>query len=117
MKESWWIYAPERHPWGGLKIAHFSKPMNSDNIIVIIMGETDPRRIGVRYWNDIEEREGWVKVKQATLPTRAEIDAALDAKLREIAAKITDEAGFDSSGLQQTLTNHVTDNGDDDEQS
>src|SRR5258708_7478454 len=87
--EVWWIHAPEqaylpeRRDWGGLRIAHFRKIMNGE-IIFIIQGETDQRRIGIRIWADVAPVEGWVKVKQISIPTLAEINAAMDAKLREI---------------------------------
>lgn len=88
--EVWWIYAPERHPWGGARIAHFRKTANGTTIVVIT-GETDARRVGVRVWDDISPREGWVKVKQSELPSRAEIDAAIDAAIREIVQNIKTE--------------------------
>jgi hypothetical protein len=91
--EIWWIYAPERHPWGGLRLAHFRKTIDG-TVIVIITGETDTRRIGPRVWEDVAPREGWVKVKPIELPTRVEVEAAIDRAIRHVAAKITKEAGF-----------------------
>jgi len=88
--EVWWIYSPERHEWGGLRIAHFRKTMDG-MVLVIIAQETNKRRIGFRVWDEIAPREGWVKVKQIQMPTRAEVDAALDAALTEIARKVTEE--------------------------
>jgi len=86
--EVWWIYAPERHTWGGLRVAHFRKTIDGA-LIVGILGESDPRRIGLRIWADIAPREGWVMVKQIMLPSRGEVDAALDTALRDIAEQIT----------------------------
>lgn len=91
-REVWWIYAPERHPWGGLKIAHFHKSINGE-WWVFISGETDTRRIGVRSWNDISQREGWVKVQPIPMPSKLEIDYAIDRALRDIATKLKIEFG------------------------
>lgn len=74
--EIWWIYSPSTEEWGGLRIAHFRKTMN-DVMVVIINGEVDRRRVGLRIWIDIEGREGWVKVAQIIPPTKTNIQAAL----------------------------------------
>lgn len=87
--EVWWIYAPERHEWGGARIAHFRKTVDGTTI-VMIQGEMQ-HRIGPRVWDDVAPREGWVKVKQIPIPTKAEVDAAIDAALTGIAAKIKTE--------------------------
>ena len=88
--EIWWIYSPERHEWGGLRIAHFRKSVDGA-VLVIISGETDKRRIGVRIWEDVGPREGWVKVKQIAVPSSAEVKFAIDAQLTKIASDVTKE--------------------------
>lgn len=92
--EVWWIYAPERHPWGGARIAHFRKTVDG-TMIVTIPGEADPRRVGVRVWDDISPREGWVKVRQIPLPTKEEVASAIREALEKIADDIKSDAGFD----------------------
>jgi len=87
--EVWWISAPERHQWGGVRIAHFRKTINGTVIFFITNEPLD--RVGPRDWETISAGEGWVKVKQIQMPTRAEIDAAIDAKLHEVASKIIKE--------------------------
>lgn len=73
--EIWWIYSPAKDEWGGLRIAHFRKTLNGYEV-VIIQGEIDQRRLGVRIWDDIKDRERWVKVEQIKVPTKAAILAA-----------------------------------------
>lgn len=92
--EVWWIYSPERHAWGGLHLAHFRKSIQG-NLLVLILGEVDHRRVGLRVWDDITEREGWVQVKQIKIPTNDEITMAIDAKMREIAQDVMREAGIE----------------------
>jgi hypothetical protein len=95
-REVWWIfsygYGPNGpgEPWAGLKVAHFSKTVDG-TVIVFIQGETDRRRIGMRTWDDIAEREGWVKVAPIAIPSDQDIKRALDARLFEIAQEITDD--------------------------
>lgn len=76
--EIWWIYSPSEEEWGGLRIAHFRKSTN-DVLIVIIDGEVDRRRVGLRVWEDIEKRERWYKVAQIIPPTKTNIQAAMGA--------------------------------------
>lgn len=90
--EVWWIYAPERHPWGGARIAHFRKTF--DGTPFFFISDETPDRVGPRIWEDVAPREGWVKVKQIPFPTKAEVDAAVDLAMRQIATQIKDEAGF-----------------------
>lgn len=85
--EVWWIYAPERHPWGGLRVAYFIG-LEGNSTVVMIQGEPQGRA-GPRVWDDIAPREGWVKVRQIPYPSRAEIDLAVDAALHGIARQIT----------------------------
>lgn len=85
--EVWWIYSPDRHAWGGLRIASFRKTVQGA-LVFIIHAETDASRIGLRIWDDVSEREGWVQVKQIDIPTDNEIAAAVDAKVREIAQDV-----------------------------
>ena len=66
--EIWWIYSAEKTEWGGLRIAHFRRAANSDELIVFIQGEL-PNRIGPRIWSDIRHREKWHKIKQIPIPT------------------------------------------------
>lgn len=94
--EVWWIYSPERHEWGGLRIAHFRKTVNG-TLIAIMLGEADPHRIGPRIWDDVATREGWVKVKPIALPDAADVDAAIDAAMRGIVRDLKEQAGFDPS--------------------
>lgn len=73
--EVWWIYSPiNGKEWAGLRIAHFRKTTNGW-LIVVIDSEIDPRRMGVRIWEDIQRTELWYKVKQIAIPTMAEIMA------------------------------------------
>lgn len=74
--EIWWIASDAPEEWGGLRIAHFRKTVSGD-LIVVIQGEVDPRRRGVRVWADIERREGWFKIVQIVAPSVEQIAAAL----------------------------------------
>lgn len=76
--EIWWIYSQAIEEWSGLRIAHFRKTGN-DVVIVIIQGEIDKRRVGVRVWDDIKDRERWIKVAQIAIPTPGEVMAAITA--------------------------------------
>lgn len=91
--EVWWVYAPEHHEWGGLRIARFRRTIDGTSFVVIT-GEIDQRRIGARIWDDIAPREGWVKVKQIEFPSGTEIERALDAAIRNVVDKIKKEEGF-----------------------
>lgn len=74
--EVWWIYSPNiRQEWAGLRVAHFRKSTNGE-LLVIINGEIDQRRIGMRIWTDIQETELWYRVKQIPIPTLIDIMAA-----------------------------------------
>lgn len=94
--EFFWIYSVGRGPdgpgapWGGLRVGAFQKTHDGTEIVVI-QGEVDQRRIGVRIWDDVAEREGWVKVAPIPIPTAEQIKAALDARLFDIAKQITDD--------------------------
>ena len=90
--EVWWIYAPERHPWGGVRIATFRK--TADGTLIVLISNEPLDRVGPRIWDDVGPREGWVKVKQIALPTRGEVDAAVDAALRAVVHEIKTEQGF-----------------------
>lgn len=92
--EVWWIYAQERHPWGGARIAHFRKTADG-TLIMFIPGETRDRT-GPRVWEDATAREGWVKVRQIPFPTTAEIEAAVDGVMRDIVKQIKIEHGFET---------------------
>lgn len=70
--EIWWIFSASKEEWGGLRIAHFRKTVNGV-MIVIINGEVDKRRVGLRIWDDIKDREGWKKIIQIIPPTSNEI--------------------------------------------
>lgn len=77
MGDLWFIYSPVNEAWGGLRLAVFAKPRNEPHTeIVTILGEIRGR-IGIRIWQDIEEREQWVKVKRIEQPTAEEIAAAM----------------------------------------
>ncbi|MCK1670331.1 hypothetical protein [Bradyrhizobium sp. 150] len=74
--EVWWIYSPiNGKEWAGLRIAHFRKTTNGV-LICTIANEIDPRRIGVRVWEDIQQSELWYKVKQVPIPNLVEVMAA-----------------------------------------
>jgi hypothetical protein len=88
-REVWWIFSQNEN-YGGLRIGFFSKTVDGTTIVVI-QGESDRRRIGVRTWADIQDREGWVKVEQIAVPNSADILAATDRRLREIAREITED--------------------------
>lgn len=92
--EVWWIYAAERHPWGGIRLANFRKTMDGTLIVII---SNEPRdRTGPRVWDEIVPREGWVKVKQIPFPTFVEVNAAVDAVFRDIVQKVKAEHGFET---------------------
>jgi hypothetical protein len=91
--EVWWIFAQQRHPWGGLRLAHFRKTIDGA-LVVVITGEIDSRRQGVRVWADVEEREGWVRIAQIAIPDARTIAGCVEAKLREIGADIARAHGF-----------------------
>lgn len=74
--EIWWIAAPGGEEWAGLRIAHFRKAVGGE-LLVVITGETDPRRVGLRLWADLVVDEGWRKVAQIVPPDPAQVVAAL----------------------------------------
>lgn len=80
-REIWWIASDSPEEWGGLRIAYFFNAIGGE-VLVVLSGEIDRRRVGVRVWTDIEAREGWFKVAQITTPTPAQIDAARPAPSR-----------------------------------
>lgn len=92
--EVWWIYAPERHPWGGLRIATFRKTI--DGTLIFFISHEPRDRMGPRIWDEVSPREGWTRVKQIPFPVRAEIDAAVYDAIATIAQDIKIKAGFDS---------------------
>jgi hypothetical protein len=74
--EVWWIYSPiNGKEWAGLRIAHFRKSVDG-SLVVVITGEIDQRRVGMRVWEDIQQSELWYKVKQIPIPNLVEIMAA-----------------------------------------
>jgi hypothetical protein len=74
--EIWWIYSDVVDAeWAGLRMAHFRKV--DGQTVVIIQGEMDHRRIGVRFWHDVAKRERWRKVEQIPIPTAERIRDAL----------------------------------------
>lgn len=76
-REVWFIYSPSNEPWGNLRIATFTKAINSPHLeLVVIHNESDKRRIGVRVWNDIVQSEHWFKVRQIEVPSAADVMAA-----------------------------------------
>lgn len=75
--EVWWIYSDHDEPWAGRRIAHFRKSAPNGDLVVVISGEADRRRVGLRIWDDVRAREGWIKVKQIEMPSEAEIARAL----------------------------------------
>lgn len=79
--EVWWIYSPVNgREWAGLRIAHFRKTVSGE-LVVVIQGEIDQRRFGMRVWQDIQQSECWYKVKQIPIPSLVEIMAsALDVE-------------------------------------
>lgn len=76
-RELWFIYSPIESPWGGLRVATFSKASNAPHLdLVVILNETDKNRIGIRVWDDIVRSELWFKVRQIDVPDEAEIEKA-----------------------------------------
>ena len=71
-REHWWVFSRSY----GLHTATFGKTVNGVTIFMI-NDERDPKRIGVRIWDDVSLREGWVKVKPLNMPTDEEITSAL----------------------------------------
>lgn len=76
--EIWWIFSDRSEEWGGLRIAHFRKASRGE-LLVIMTGEVDQSRLGVRIWDDVAPREGWHKVAQIIPPTAEQIREALTA--------------------------------------
>ena len=76
-REVWFIFSPMNNPWGDLRIATFTKAVNDPHLeLVVILNETDPKRIGVRVWKDIQISELWFKVKRIEVPSAADVMAA-----------------------------------------
>lgn len=74
-RNHWWIYSSTY----GLHTAIFGQTANDGGMtLFMINDERDPRRIGVRDWDDVSKREGWVKVKPLNMPTDEEIAQAVD---------------------------------------
>ena len=67
--EIWWIGSRQKEPWAGLRIAHFRKTSDG-TLIFFILGDT-LERTGPRVWSDVSAREGWKRVEQIPIPTKA----------------------------------------------
>lgn len=65
--EMWWINSHRKEPWAGLRMAHFGRTVDG-MVYFFIVGETDPDRIGMRFWEEVSEREGWRKVERIPTP-------------------------------------------------
>jgi hypothetical protein len=74
--EVWWIFS-HAEPFGGLRLSHFRKTANGE-LVIVITGEIDKSRMGVRIWDDIKVREGWAKVAQVPIPNYAQIINAME---------------------------------------
>lgn len=70
----WWIFSDADEEWAGLRLAHFRKV--DETLVVVISGEVDRDRVGVRIWEDIAPRERWRKIVEVPIPTREQIEAA-----------------------------------------
>lgn len=79
-REFWWIFSHHDEPWAGLRIAVFTPVRGSPEPCFIITSEADPRRVGLRHWPEVSEREGWVKVKRIDVPCHCDVKAAMEAK-------------------------------------
>jgi hypothetical protein len=76
-RELWFIYSPIESPWGGLRVATFSKAINAPHLdLVVIHNETDRNRFGIRVWDDIVQSEMWFKIRQIAIPSEDEIAQA-----------------------------------------
>lgn len=82
--EVWWVYSPRDEGWAGLRIGHFGVMKRQDGSVMdtegatpfFILGEV-PYRSGIRIWENVSKREGWVKVRQIGVPTKAECEARI----------------------------------------
>jgi hypothetical protein len=92
--EVWWIFS-KNEDYGGLRVAHFRKSVHG--VMLIIISNEQRNRMGARIWDDIRDREGWVRVKQIEVPTKVDVTAAIDARLYEIGREVTAEVFGDRS--------------------
>jgi hypothetical protein len=67
--EHWWIESDHNELWAGLRIAVFIR-VDEGMELFMILGEADLRRVGVRVWSDVSEREGWKKLEQIPRPAK-----------------------------------------------
>lgn len=82
--EVWWVYSPRDEAWAGLRIGHFGVMKRQDGSVMdtegatpfFILGEV-PHRGGIRIWENVSKREGWVKVRRIDVPTVPECLAAI----------------------------------------
>lgn len=74
--EVWWVYSTQDKMWAGLRIATVIPASPAHGELFVIHNEVGPR-VGVRAWDDVSEREGWVKVKKIDVPTSEDIIATL----------------------------------------
>ena len=74
--ELWFIFSTAGEEWSGLRIATFISTMDTIHEIVIIHNEM-PDRLGPRVWDDIRDREKWVKVRRIEAPTYEDVRAAV----------------------------------------
>lgn len=84
VSEVWWVYSTAGMPWAYLRIATFLKSADVD--IVIIHNE-GPERLGPRVWDDIRDREQWIKVRKIEIPSVAEVEVAIEGAEVEAALR------------------------------
>lgn len=100
-KQFWWIFSPSKEEWGGIRFAAFLHTMNGKEICHIT-GEYDRDRIGIRLWDHISKTEGWIKVKQVMVPTKAELQLAIlankEMKDAEQRSETDDHSGSSEPG-------------------
>lgn len=85
--EIWWIARVidgEGVKGFEFEIAHFHKALNGteDGALVVVIprhAASAPKTFGVRIWDTLVERDGWVKVKQIEIPTYADVEAVQGA--------------------------------------
>ena len=78
-REVWFIFSPRDDSWANLRIATFTKAINSPHLELVVIHNEIGRRHGIRVWDDIVASEGWFKVRRIEVPTADEVKAASQA--------------------------------------
>lgn len=68
-RELWFIHSRAPEDWAGLRVATFMQAINDPDVEIVVIHNECIKRTGPRIWNDIVEREGWVKVEKIECPS------------------------------------------------